>query len=278
MKVKEILREHDFRPKKRFGQNFLVNERIAEKLVELAGITKDDVVIEPGPGLGILTRPLLERAREVVAVELDKRLCEALTRLLAGYRGLKILNEDILKLDIQRFRKDGTIKIVGNLPYYITSPIIFHLLDQRCLLDSIVIGVQKEVAKRILAGPGSKDYGAISVKVRYYTKASYLMTIDRTQFWPQPDVDAGVIRLEVLKKPGVSVEDEKLLFKVVQRSFGQRRKMLINSLVGLDGVDLEKWSLAGALTNIGIDPKRRPETLSLLEFSKIANLITEMKG
>lgn len=273
MKVKQILREHGFRPKKRLGQNFLIDEGLAERIVDFAGVSRDDVVVEVGPGLGILTRPLLERAGEVIAVELDRALCDILAKIFSGYGNLKVICEDILKVDIKSLVKDGKLKVVGNLPYYITSPLIFHLLEQRRAIDSILITLQKEVAERILTSPGTKDYGAISVGVRFYTRPSRMGTISRAQFWPRPKVDAGIIRLEVLDSPSVPVRDEELFFGVVRASFGERRKMVLNSLSSARTLGVKKGSLKKAFLDTGIDFRRRPEELSIEEFARISDLV-----
>lgn len=278
MKVKQILREHGFRPKKRLGQNFLINEAAAQRIVDFARISRDDVVVEIGPGLGILTRPLLERAREVIAVEIDERLCDILGKNFPGYGNLKVVCEDILKVGIQSLVKDGKVKIVGNLPYYITSPLIFHLLEQRRAIDSILITLQKEVAERILASPGTKDCGAISVGVRFYTRPSHVGTISRAQFWPRPKVDAGVIKLEVLDSPSVPVGDEELFFKVVRASFGKRRKMILNSLSKAKTLGLKKDLLMKAFLDAEIDFRKRPEELSIEKFARISDLVGGLIG
>lgn len=273
MKVKQILREYNFRPKKRLGQNFLIDEGMAEKIADFLEISGDDVVLEPGPGLGILTKPLLKRAGKVIAIELDRVLCGILGKRLAGNEGLHIVCGDILKVDIHQFAKDGKVKVVGNLPYYITSPFIFRLLEQRKAIDSVLITIQKEVADRILARPGRKEYGAITVAVRYYTRPSYVGVISRAQFWPQPKVDAGIIRLEVLEAPSVQVKDEELFFKVVRATFGKRRKTVLNSLVKAEAFEFPKDLLMSAFLDAGIDYQRRPETLTISEFARISDII-----
>lgn len=277
MRVKQILREYGLRPRKRLGQNFLIDEAVAERVVDLAKIEQGDIVVELGPGLGILTRPLLERAKRVIAIEKDSALCGILTKLLAGYDGLQLICEDILKVDFQRFAEGGKVKVVGNLPFYITSPLIFWLLEQRKAIDSILITLQKEVAERILARPGTKDYGAISIGVGYYTKATYEGTIKKAQFWPRPKVDAGIISLEVLDTPSVHVKDEELFFKVVRSSFEKRRKMILNSLEQARSLGLKKDTLSKAFQDAGIDYRRRPEEFSIEEFARISDLVGGLK-
>ncbi len=276
MKVKQILREYNFRPKRRLGQNFLIDEGTAARIVELAKIEQGDVVVELGPGLGILTRPLLERAKRVIAIEKDSALCDILRKLLAAYDGLQVICGDILKVNFQDFAEGGKVKVVGNLPFYITSPLIFYLLEQRKAIDSILITLQKEVAERILAQPGTRDYGAISIGVRYYTKTSYEGTIKEAQFWPRPKVDAGIISLKVLDTPSIRVKDEELFFKVVRSSFEKRRKMILNSLEQARSLGLKKDALLKAFQDAGIDYRRRPEEFSIEEFARISDLVSDL--
>lgn len=282
-----LMRQHHFRPYKRWGQNFLINRNIRDRIIEAFSLRKTDTVFEVGPGFGALTGELSRKTERVIAVERDERLCAILRKLLVNCGNVEIVSADILKFDFTKLsinlhpalstsgatesRKRG-VKIVGNLPYYITSPIIIHLLKMRTLVESIIITVQKEVAQRLLSGADEGSYGAISCFVQFYSKPSLVMKIKRNAFFPQPEVDSSLVKLKIRKIPKVQVKNEELFFKIIRASFNQRRKTLLNSLVSKLGLNRE--TLSRILESLKIDPRRRGETLSLEEFAKIANHIS----
>ena len=269
-----VLNRYGFDFKKKFGQNFLIDENVVEKIVREAGVTKDDFVVEVGPGIGTMTQILCENAREVVAVEIDKKLIPILTEdTLSYYDNVTVINEDILKLDIKKLadEKNGgrPIKVVANLPYYITTPIIMGLFESHVPLDSITIMVQKEVADRMQCGPGTKDYGALSLAVQFYAKPK---VVPASCFMPRPNVDSAVIRLERFKTPPVDVKNEHLMFKIIRASFNQRRKTMLNS-VGNSGIGITKEALTNALETMGLPLTIRGEALTLGQFAELSNLL-----
>lgn len=271
----EILDKYGFSFQKKFGQNFLIDENVVRKIVREAGVTKDDFVLEVGPGIGTMTQILCEEAREVVAVEIDKKLIPILTKdTLSYYDNVTVINEDILKLDIAKLAKeknDGKpIKVVANLPYYITTPIIMGLFESGVALDSITIMVQKEVADRMQVGPGTKDYGALSLAVQYYAKPSIVLTVPASCFMPRPNVDSAVIRLERYSQPPVDVKDAHLMFNIIRASFNQRRKTMTNSVVNA-GLGITKERLLTALEACGLPATVRGEALTLEQFAQLAN-------
>ncbi len=271
----EILDKYGFSFQKKFGQNFLIDENVVRKIVREAGVTKDDFVLEVGPGIGTMTQILCEEAREVVAVEIDKKLIPILTKdTLSYYDNVTVINEDILKLDIAKLVKeknDGKpIKVVANLPYYITTPIIMGLFESGVALDSITIMVQKEVADRMQVGPGTKDYGALSLAVQYYAKPSIVLTVPASCFMPRPNVDSAVIRLERYSQPPVDVKDAHLMFNIIRASFNQRRKTMTNSVVNA-GLGITKERLLTALEACGLPATVRGEALTLEQFAQLAN-------
>ena len=271
----EILDKYGFSFQKKFGQNFLIDENVVRKIVREAGVTKDDFVLEVGPGIGTMTQILCEEAREVVAVEIDKKLIPILTKdTLSYYDNVTVINEDILKLDIAKLAKeknDGKpIKVVANLPYYITTPIIMGLFESGVALDSITIMVQKEVADRMQVGPGTKDYGALSLAVQYYAKPSIVLTVPASCFMPRPNVDSAVIRLERYSQPPVDVKDAHLMFNIIRASFNQRRKTMTNSVVNA-GLGITKERLLTALEECGLPATVRGEALTLEQFAQLAN-------
>lgn len=271
----EILDKYGFSFQKKFGQNFLIDENVVRKIVREAGVTKDDFVLEVGPGIGTMTQILCEEAREVVAVEIDKKLIPILTRdTLSYYDNVTVINEDILKLDIAKLAKeknDGRpIKVVANLPYYITTPIIMGLFESGVALDSITIMVQKEVADRMQVGPGTKDYGALSLAVQYYAKPSIVLTVPASCFMPRPNVDSAVIKLERYSQPPVDVKDAHLMFNIIRASFNQRRKTMTNSVVNA-GLGITKERLLAALEACGLPATVRGEALTLEQFAQLAN-------
>ncbi|MGI6698635.1 MAG: 16S rRNA (adenine(1518)-N(6)/adenine(1519)-N(6))-dimethyltransferase RsmA [Clostridia bacterium] len=273
--TREIMKRFGIKPSKGLGQNFLVDKNILQKMVTAAEISKDDQVLEIGPGVGTLTRELASRAGKVVAVELDRRLVPVLECTVKPFGNVELINGDILDLDLAALwdgHFTGRVKVAANLPYYVTSPIVMKLLEQRLPLQRIVIMVQKEVARRMSARPGSKDYGALSIAVQYRSKPCIVAEVPPTVFLPPPKVDSAIVRLDVQPEPRYSVKDEALLFKLVKGAFGQRRKTLLNAL-GSSFATLDKQRLGEALEASGIDPKRRGETLSIDEFCRLADYI-----
>ncbi|MHC1718254.1 MAG: 16S rRNA (adenine(1518)-N(6)/adenine(1519)-N(6))-dimethyltransferase RsmA [Acidaminococcaceae bacterium] len=263
-----ILKTFNLRADKRLGQNFLVDEQIVNQIIAAAELAAEDTVLEVGPGIGTLTQALAETGAHVVAVELDRRLLPVLGKTLAGYDNIEIINEDILQLDIRKAVPQENFKVVANLPYYITTPIIFNLLEQKLPMERLVAMVQKEVAERMVAKPGGKDYGALSVAIQYYTEPTIAFQVPPASFVPPPSVDSAVIVCKRRKEPPVQIVDEKLFFRVVKASFSVRRKMLSNALKNM-GIDSEQTT---AWLNLAcIDGKRRGETLSLEEFAALTN-------
>ncbi|WP_177503594.1 16S rRNA (adenine(1518)-N(6)/adenine(1519)-N(6))-dimethyltransferase RsmA [Anaerosinus sp.] len=268
--TRHILRTFDIHMSKKLGQNFLIDEGIVQGIVAAADIQEGETVLEVGPGIGTLTQGLAEAKANVVAVELDSRLPEVLAKTLEGYENVRIVHGDILKINIREIIKSESFKVVANLPYYITTPIIMALLEQHLPVKKLVTMVQKEVAERMVAKPGTKDYGALSVAVQYYTEPKIILDVPPKSFIPSPAVDSVVICCDVREKPAVDVVNEKMFFRTVKAGFSQRRKTLNNALktMGL-GVEVVK----NALEVAGIDGNRRGETLSLEEFAAIANAI-----
>ncbi|NLK88222.1 MAG: 16S rRNA (adenine(1518)-N(6)/adenine(1519)-N(6))-dimethyltransferase RsmA [Clostridiaceae bacterium] len=284
--VRNILKKLQLRPTKSLGQNFLADEGILRKIGQAAEIDSNDVILEIGPGLGSLTAVLAESAGCVVAVEIDKRLIPVLHSNMIGYRNVVILNDDILKIDVHKELKpymkneDGTerrLKIVANLPYYITTPVIMKLLESSVEAECMVFMVQKEVADRMAAAPGGKDYGALSVAVQYYSRPTVVMQVHPHSFVPQPDVESSVVRLELHKTPPVELLDKDLFFKVVKAAFGQRRKTLVNALNNASYLGLDKERITELLEKTGIEKNQRGETLSIEQFAQLSNLIYEQR-
>ena len=272
--LKRIFEEYSFAPLKRFGENYLVDRNIKDKIIREAGISGGDTVLEIGPGLGALTIDLAASGASVFAVEKDPKAFRILQDLvLEKYPGLKLFNEDILKFDIGKNVPSKKIKVLGNLPYYITTPIMEYLIEKRHLIDSALVVMQKEVAGRLKALPGTKDYSSLSCFAQYYTKPEYLYTIKRTSFYPVPEVDSSLVRLTVPAEPPVKVRDEELFFRIIRGSFNQRRKSIINSLSREAVLGRPKTGLTGLLGRAGVDPASRPEDLSLQDFASIANAI-----
>ena len=273
-----ILQKYDFVFQKRFGQNFLIDTHVLEKIIREAGITKDDMVLEIGPGIGTMTQYLCENARKVIAVEIDKNLIPILTQdTLSEYDNVRIINEDILKLDINQLVEEENggkpIKVVANLPYYITTPIIIELLESGAGFDSITVMVQKEVAERMQAGPGGKDYGALTLLVRYYSEAEVIANVPPNSFIPRPGVDSAVIKLSLLKKPRVETEDPGRLFAIIRAAFSQRRKTLSNALKNDAALKIPREKTEEALETMGLKTDIRGERLSLEEFAELSRLI-----
>ena len=276
----EILKKYDFMFQKRFGQNFLIDTHVLEKIIKSAEITKDDLVLEIGPGIGTMTQYLCENAREVIAVEIDKNLIPILENdTLAEYDNVTIINEDILKLDLNELvekRNGGNrIKVVANLPYYITTPIIMGLFESHVPLQNITVMVQKEVADRMQAGPGSKDYGALSLAVQYYAKPYIAANVPQNCFMPRPNVGSAVIRLTLHEDPPVKVKDEALLFALIRASFNQRRKTLVNGLTNAAELNYTKEEVQAALEEMGLSATVRGEALTLEQFASLTNLLAK---
>ncbi|MGL5271198.1 MAG: 16S rRNA (adenine(1518)-N(6)/adenine(1519)-N(6))-dimethyltransferase RsmA [Selenomonadaceae bacterium] len=273
--TKHILKSFNIHMSKRLGQNFLIDENIVRGIVAAADLEPGEKVLEVGPGIGTLTQGLAEAGADVVAVELDKKLPAVLAQTLAGYKNVRIVPGDILKVNIPEITDNVPFKVVANLPYYITTPIIMALLEQHLPISRLVTMVQKEVALRMIAEPGKKDYGALSVAVQYYTRPKIALDVPPKSFLPAPEVDSVVICCEVRDTPPVDVLEEKMFFRVVKAAFGQRRKTLNNALKSMG---LEKEAVKTILEQSAIDGVRRGETLSLEEFAKIANAITAAAG
>ncbi len=271
----DLVKRHGFKFTKSLGQNFLIDDNIVDKIVAGAGIGPSDKIIEVGPGIGTLTREMASRAEALMAVEIDKNLIPILTDTLEDYENVKIVNEDIIKADIRGLIDEnldgGPVKLVANLPYYITTPIIMRFLEEDINVTDIVVMVQKEVAERMNAQPGGKDFGALSVAVQFYCDTEIVAKVPRHLFVPQPNVDSIVIALRVRPERKYRVDSEDLFFKVVKAAFGQRRKTLLNSIASMG--NLSKDMVKEVLEEAGIDPKRRGETLSLDEFAILSNVI-----
>ena len=279
--TKEIINKYSFAFQKKFGQNFLIDSNVLESIIRGAEITKDDFVLEIGPGIGTMTQYLCEAARQVVAVEIDKMLIPILEDTLSEYDNVEVINQDVLKVDIKSLAEEKNngkpIKVVANLPYYITTPIIMGLFESGVPIDSITIMVQKEVADRMQTGPGSKDYGALSLAVKYYATAKVILNVSATCFMPRPNVDSAVIKLTRYKEPTVNVADEKLMFKIIRASFNQRRKTLVNGLKNSPELSFSKEQIVKAIEKIGKPETIRGEALTLEEFAELANAFTELK-
>lgn len=279
--TKEIINKYSFAFQKKFGQNFLIDSNVLESIIRGAEITKDDFVLEIGPGIGTMTQYLCEAARQVVAVEIDKMLIPILEDTLSEYDNVEVINQDVLKVDIKSLAEEKNngkpIKVVANLPYYITTPIIMGLFESGVPIDSITIMVQKEVADRMQTGPGSKDYGALSLAVQYYATAKVILNVSATCFMPRPNVDSAVIKLTRHKEPTFNVVDEKLMFKIIRASFNQRRKTLVNGLKNSPELSFSKEQIVKAIEKIGKPETIRGEALTLEEFAELANAFTELK-
>ena len=279
--TKEIINKYSFAFQKKFGQNFLIDSNVLESIIRGAEITKDDFVLEIGPGIGTMTQYLCEAARQVVAVEIDKMLIPILEDTLSEYDNVEVINQDVLKVDIKSLAKEKNngkpIKVVANLPYYITTPIIMGLFESGVPIDSITIMVHKEVADRMQTGPGSKDYGALSLAVQFYATAKVILNVSATCFMPRPNVDSAVIKLTRHKEPTVNVADEKLMFKIIRASFNQRRKTLVNGLKNSPELSFSKEQIVKAIEKIGKPETIRGEALTLEEFAELANAFTELK-
>ena len=277
----EVLQKYRFNFQKKFGQNFLIDTHVLDKIIDASGVTEDDFVLEIGPGIGTMTQYLCERAREVVAVEIDKNLIPILSDTLKNYSNVTVINEDILKLDICKLAEEKNqgkpIKVVANLPYYITTPIIMGLFESHVPIDSITIMVQKEVADRMKTGPGSKDYGALSLAVQYYAKPELVANVPPNCFMPRPRVGSAVIRLTRHAEVPVQAEDEKLMFQMIRASFNQRRKTLVNGLGNAPELHIPKEITTEVLEEMGLSASVRGEALTLAQFAELSNRILEKR-
>lgn len=272
-----VLQKYGFRFQKKYGQNFLIDMHVLEKIIAASAITKDDFVLEIGPGIGTMTQLLCEKAREVAAVEIDAKLIPILADTLSEYDNVTVINEDILKIDLDRFvrEKNGgnPIKVVANLPYYITTPIVMGLFESHIPVEDITVMVQKEVADRMQVGPGTKAYGALSLAVQYYAKPEVIANVPPNCFMPRPNVGSAVIRLVRRSHPPVEVWNENLLFRIIRASFNQRRKTLANGLYNAPDIPLPKEEIEKALCATGVSATIRGEALTLEQFAKLANII-----
>lgn len=279
-KTIEILQKYDFSFQKKFGQNFLIDTHVLDKIISAAHITKEDMVLEIGPGIGTMTQYLAEAAGKVIAVEIDRNLIPILEDTLSEYNNVRVINEDVLKLDLRKLADEENggkaIKVVANLPYYITTPIIMGLFENHVPVESITVMVQKEVADRMQTGPGNKDYGALSLAVRYYAEPYIVANVPPNCFMPRPKVGSAVIRLTRHEKPPVEVKDEKLMFDIIRASFNQRRKTLANGLNNSDKITCSKEIITKAIEKLGKGASVRGEALSLQEFAKLSNDIFEL--
>lgn len=277
--TKAVLDMFGFSFAKKYGQNFLIDGNIVSNIVKNAGITKEDTVLEIGPGIGTMTQVLCEQAKNVIAVEIDKRLIDVLTFTLRDYDNVTVINSDILKCNIEelckQYSSNGRLKVVANLPYYITTPIIMELLEKNnnSVIESITVMIQKEVAERLGAEPGNKDYGAITLSINYYSDANIVMTVPASCFMPRPNVDSAVIRMDIYDKPPVATKDEVKMFKVIKAAFSQRRKTLVNSVSS--STDIAKETILKSLNEMGLSENVRGETLSLEQFAELSDRIIE---
>ena len=273
----EVIKKYEFCFQKKFGQNFLIDGHVLDKIIAGAGVTKDDMVLEIGPGIGTMTQYLAEAAGKVVAVEIDRNLLPILQETLADYDNVKVIHADVLSLDLEKLVQEENggrpIKVVANLPYYITTPIIMALFEQHVPLDNVTVMVQKEVAARMKSGPGSKDYGALSLAVQYYAEPYIVANVPCNCFMPRPNVDSAVIRLTRYEEPPVQVKDEKMLFKIIRASFNQRRKTLQNGLNNSSELNFTKDQIAAAIAEAGFSPSVRGEALTMEQFAKLTDIL-----
>lgn len=275
--TKDIVQKHGFRFSKSLGQNFLIDDNVIDRILEGARVSEGDKIIEVGPGIGTLTREMAKKAEKVTAIEIDKNLIPILEETLSDFDNVEVVNEDILKVDVEKLVEEklsgGPVKLIANLPYYITTPIVMKFLEEDIPVTDIVVMVQKEVADRMNAVPSTKDYGALSVAVQYYCDTEIVAKAPRHMFIPQPNVDSTVIGLHIREEKKYNAENEDIFFKTVKAAFGQRRKTLLNSLSSMGMLD--KASVKEVLSDAGIDEKRRGETLSIEEFAHLSNIINE---
>ena len=273
----EVIKKYEFCFQKKFGQNFLIDGHVLDKIIAGAGVTKDDMVLEIGPGIGTMTQYLAEAAGKVVAVEIDRNLLPILQETLSDYDNVKVIHADVLSLNLEKLVQEENggrpIKVVANLPYYITTPIIMALFEQHVPLANVTVMVQKEVAARMKSGPGSKDYGALSLAVQYYAEPYIVANVPCNCFMPRPNVDSAVIRLTRYEEPPVQVKDEKMLFKIIRASFNQRRKKLQNGLNNSSELNFTKDQIAAAIAAAGFSPSVRGEALTLEQFARLTDIL-----
>lgn len=275
-KTKQIIKKYNFIFKKNFGQNFLVDENVLNKIINAAEIKNTDIIIEIGPGIGTLTRCLAKKAKKVIAIEIDKNLIPVLNETLIDFKNIDIINNDILKVDIKNIvekNKNNDVKIVANLPYYITTPIIMNILENNISVKSITVMIQKEVAYRMQANVGTKDYGALSLIVQYFAKPYLVANVPQNCFMPRPNVDSAVINLEILKEAPVNVNDLSLMFKIIKIAFSQRRKTLLNCIFNSKNFNFDKETILQILNLACIDEQIRGEKLTLQDFANLTNII-----
>ena len=275
----EVIQKYNFAFQKKFGQNFLIDTHVLDKIISAAGMTKEDTVLEVGPGIGTMTQRLSQAAGQVIAVEIDTNLIPILKDTLQDCENVTVINEDILKIDIKKLAEEKgggrPVKVVANLPYYITTPIIMGLFESGAPIDNITVMVQKEVADRMQVGPGSKDYGALSLAVQYYAEPYIVANVPPNCFIPRPNVGSAVIRLTRYAQPPVQVDDEKKMFRLVRASFNQRRKTLVNGLNNSPEVHATREAVLAALEQMGLSPTVRGEVLTLEQFAQLSNLLVE---
>ncbi len=281
-KTIEVINKYDFVFQKKFGQNFLIDTHVLDKIISAAEITKNDLVVEIGPGIGTMTQYLACAAREVVAIEIDKMLIPILQDTLSEYDNVTIIHEDVLKIDLKKLAEEKNggrpVKVVANLPYYITTPIIMGLFENHVPVHSITIMVQKEVADRMRMGPGTKDYGALSLAVQYYAEPYLVANVPQNCFMPRPKIGSAVIRLTVHENPPVTVRDEKLMFQLIRASFNQRRKTLANGLNNSPELHYSKEQIAQAIESLELSPSVRGEALTLEQFARLADILQKLEG
>ena len=273
-KTKQIIKKYEFSFKKNFGQNFLVDERVLDKIINAADINENDLVIEVGPGIGTLTQAMAKRAGKVVSVEIDRTLVPILKELLADYDNIEIINEDILKVDINEIiarHRGMNVKMAANLPYNITTPIIMGILEKHIPMESLTVMIQKEVAYRMNAKPSTKDYGSLSIVTQYYCKPYLVANVPQNCFMPRPNVDSAVIRLDILKEPAVKVQNERFMFEFVKAAFSQRRKTLVNCIYNSGIVNLSKEEIGSILNEMGYDERVRGESLSIEDYGVLSD-------
>lgn len=271
--IKQLMCDYNLRPNKRLGQNFIVDKNIVEKIIRFAGLSSGDVVLEIGAGLGNITTDIAKSVKKVIAVEFDKGLCEVLKKTLSGFKNVELVCQDILEFDFKGHSQNGKIKVIGNLPYYMTTPVLEHLIENRDYIIDALIMVQRELGERLLAPPGSRRCGSISYYLKFYAELEFKSVVKRACFFPKPDVDSILLYMKFLSRPAVHVNNEELLFKIVRSAFNHRRKTVLSSLSdkGMPGLTLTKEEIRGILNNSGISPSRRPESLSLGEFARISD-------
>ncbi|MCK4259965.1 MAG: 16S rRNA (adenine(1518)-N(6)/adenine(1519)-N(6))-dimethyltransferase RsmA [Halanaerobiales bacterium] len=274
VRTRELMKKFNIRPTKALGQNFLIDSNILDKIVEAGALTGEDHVVEIGPGIGSLTERIAKFAGKLTIIEKDRKLIPVLKEILNSYTNIEYIEGDVLKVDWSQIIQPGEkVKVIANLPYYITTPIIMGFLEKKIPIELMVFMIQKEVAERMIANPGGKDYGALSVAVQFYSKGEIVTIVPPTVFIPRPNVDSAVVKLTRLEEPAVKVSDEDLFFKVVRASFQQRRKTLRNSLSGSPKISLSKEEIEEALTAVGIDPSLRGERLGIQEFGRLSDQI-----